>query len=82
MDHNSVVEVPADSSAQHHAFEVLALPDHVLHTIPVRNPGDGLFNDGSRIELSGRKVGRGTNDFHSPLVGPVVGPGALKGGQE
>ena len=42
----------------------------------------GLLDDRPAIEFLGDEMGRGADQLHPPLPGPVIGLGALEGGEE
>ena len=72
----------AHGPGQGQAFGVAALADQVVHLIAVAHRHGGLGNDRPAIKLLAHVVGGGTDQFHAPLPGPVVGLGPLEGRQE
>ena len=76
------MQVPVDGAGEHDFFQVAPQTDQVIHTLPVRDANDVLFDDGAFVQFRGDIVGGGTDDFDAALVRRVIGAAAGKCRQE
>jgi len=71
-----------DSSSEHVALHVATGMGQLFGAHSVVDPNDVLLNDGALIQVTGDEMGGGTDDFHTTIVGLVVGLGTLERRQE
>lgn len=71
-----------DGSSQRDALDVGPLGREPGGAHAVVDLDDGLLDDGALVEVGGGEVGGGADDLDAAVVGLVVGPGALEGGEE
>lgn len=81
QDHTALCHV-LDSRGEYIALHIAASMGQLLGAHAVVDPNNILFDDRAFIQVTGDEVGSGTNDFHTSVVGLVVGLGTLERGQE
>ena len=74
--------VPLDGAIERHGLELAADHRQVLGRLGVIDPVDLLLDDRTLIKIGRHVVRGGADQLDPPLVGLVVGLGALEAGQE
>ena len=77
-----MVKVRLNRICKNQLFEVTAFSDKVFHGSPVIDSGDVLGNDWPLIQVSGRIMGRGTDDFYPVCVRLMIRLATGERGQE
>lgn len=76
------LKVKPDGTGENDFFQVFSFSDEIFHGVFVGYFHDILLNDGTFIQIGGHIMAGGTDDFHSPLMRPVIGLGTCEGRQE
>jgi len=77
-----MAQVQAHGTAEHRAFEVASLADHVFDGIAMGDASYFLFDDWTFIEIHGHIVARGSDQLHPTQKGLMVGLRADEGGKK
>lgn len=82
VNQDTVLEVPPEGTGKDNFFQIFAFANEITDGVAVGHANDILSYDRAIIEIRGDVVTGGTDDFHSALMGRMVGARAGKGGQE
>lgn len=82
VNDGAVVDMETDSLGNSDPFAVSAKANEVRRRVEMLHPLDLLLNDRAGIEVGCDVVAGGSDQFHSPLVGLLVGIGSDEGRQE
>lgn len=82
VEEHSLLRHPLHGGGQNLGFDITSLVDEFLGSHAMIDPRDSLLDDRPLVEIGGDKVRGGAGDLDAPVVGLVVGLGALERRQE